>query len=153
MTRGYRDRPNVDPLPVNLNTVRQIIADGDAEVLVTTAEALGQNLVAVGLATSQIRNIFGTARKLQANWVGNPQRRAELRRELVLLKPKLDYQAAREAAVKPLKEWLIPAINLVYEAREDQQAENTRFQHFMDFFEATLAYHTAHGGKQDKGRQ
>ena len=52
------------------------------------------------------------------------------------------YQAARErgGGVKELTNVLTPAIDLVGENRN-------RFQNFVDFFEAILAYHTAAGGR------
>lgn len=127
-----------------------IIVAGETKQLVITAKDLGQELVRVDLKTSQIRNIFGTARKIQAIWFS---RRRDALHQLMLLQPKLEYQSMREQAVLPLKEWLIPAIDLVYDAKDDKDEEevNRRFTRFMDFFEATLAYHTAKGGKQDKG--
>ena len=61
-------------------------------------------------------------------------------RELLLLKPKLAYQAAREEKVKPLADVLEVAIDQVDGRRE-------RFQRFVELFEAILAYHTTYGGK------
>ena len=61
-------------------------------------------------------------------------------RELLLLKPKLAYQAAREPKVKPLADVLDVAIDQVEGQRE-------RFQRLVELFEAILAYHTKYGGK------
>jgi len=129
----------------NLNA---IVAQGDAETLVTEAEALGKQLAQQRLTTNQIRNVFGTVRRIEMNWPEKPEseadrkRAAQAQRQLLLLKPKMAYQAKRERGrgVQMLTDVLSEAIDLVGKDR-------TKFQHFVDFFEATLAYHKAHGGK------
>ncbi len=120
-----------------------IIVDGDAEKTVSVAEQLGGEL-ARQLTTSQIRNIFGTVRRIEMNWpehaTDEEARRA--RRDLVLLKPKMAYQAKRERGqgVKILTGILSDCIDLVGNNRQ-------RFGNFVDFFEAILAYHKAAGGR------
>ncbi len=125
---------------------RKIIADGDAGILTKRAEAVGASL-ARQLTTSQIRNDFGTARQIEMSWGirATEKERRRAARQLILLKPKLAYQARRERGergrgVQELADVLMPAIDLVGEDRD-------RFQNFMDFFEAILAYHTAAGGQ------
>jgi len=131
---------------MNRDTLHAIIVEGDAQTTVQEAEALGKDL-ARKLSTNQIRNIFGTVRRIEMNWPERPkdeaerQSAAQARRELLLLKPKMAYQAKRERGrgVQQLTDILSDAIDLVGEDR-------ARFQNFVDFFEATLAYHKAHGG-------
>jgi CRISPR-associated protein Csm2 len=122
---------------------RRIVIDGDARLLTEQAEAIGTSL-ARQLTTSQIRNVFGTVRQIEMNWGprATEMQRRNAARQLILLKPKLAYQAKRERGkgVEELANVLIPAIDLVGEDRD-------HFQNFMDFFEAILAYHTAAGGK------
>lgn len=126
--------------------LHSIIVNGDAKIMVKEADALGKNL-ARQLSTNQIRNIFGTVRRIEMNWPAEPkdktdrQRAAQAQRELLLLKPKMAYQAKRERGqgVRMLTDVLTQAIDLVGDDR-------TRFQNFVDFFEATLAYHKAYGG-------
>ena len=128
----------------NLNA---IVAQGDAETLVTEAEALGKQLAQQRLTTNQIRNVFGTVRRIEMNWPEKPEseadrkRAAQAQRQLLLLKPKMAYQAKRERGrgVKLLTDVLSEAIDLVGDNR-------TYFQNFVDFFEAILAYHKANGG-------
>jgi len=111
------------------------------------AEKLGASLKDQRLTTNQIRNIFGTVRRIEMNWPEKPkdevdrQRAITAQRELLLLKPKMAYQAKRERGkgVQMLTDVLSDAIDLVGKDRK-------RFQHFVDFFEAILAYHKAHGG-------
>jgi CRISPR-associated protein Csm2 len=127
--------------------LQKIITDGDAKTTVKEAEVLGKEL-ARQLSTNQIRNIFGTVRRIEMTWPEKPKNAeeenaaAQARRELLLLKPKMAYQAKRERGrgVKRLTDVLSEAIDLVENDRQ-------RFQHFVDFFEAILAYHKAHGGK------
>jgi len=74
-------------------------------------------------------------------------------RRLLLLKPKMAYRARRESggAVRTLVDVLDPAVDLVAKAKprvEGGSANNQddNFQRFVEFFEAILAYHKAHGG-------
>jgi CRISPR-associated protein Csm2 len=61
-------------------------------------------------------------------------------RQLILLKPKLAYQASRERrggiGMAVLRDLMSSAIDLV-------EADRERFQNLVDFLEAILAYHTA----------
>lgn len=147
MTNAPRNSP---VLPTNGREIRNhltpIIQAGDVQQLVETAERLGQQLVKDRLATAQIRNIFGTARRIQAG-MNHQDNTPALWREFVLLKPKLAYQAKRKPEVTRLASWLTEAIDLV-------ERDPQRFIYFMDFFEATLAYHTANGGtdKEERAR-
>ncbi len=122
---------------------QKIIVDGDAKVLTNRAENIGTSL-ARQLTTSQIRNVFGTVRQIEMSWGPRATEKAQkyAARQLILLKPKLAYQARRERGkgVEILKDVLSPAIELVGDDRQ-------RFQNFVDFFEAILAYHTAAGGQ------
>jgi CRISPR-associated protein Csm2 len=132
---------------MNRSILESIIVEGDAQVTVEQAEALGRDLFENRLSTSQIRNIFGTVRRIEMSWPDQPKDEAErqqaqqAKRDLLLLKPKMAYQAKRERGrgVKTLTDVLADAIELV-------QGDRQRFQHLVDFFEATLAYHRAHGG-------
>lgn len=123
----------------------KIIHYDEPEALVKLAENIGKRLALDDkLTTSQIRNIFGEARKIQSRWtITNSQRTA-----LVLLQPKLAYQAARHRQVEYLKSCLTDAIQaVVSEGSDRDQKELERFRRFMDFFEAILAYHKASGGR------
>jgi CRISPR-associated protein Csm2 len=162
MGRNREQQRPQPSFPVDREAVRVIITEDDPERLVQVAEDLGKYLADIGLTTSQIRNIFGTARRLQADWLRPRYEESELeeselivekrhaaRRQLVLLKPKLAYQAQRMPPVKPLADWLVEGINWVIE-NDDPKEQYFRFTRFMDFFEAVLAYHTAKGGKQEQ---
>jgi CRISPR-associated protein Csm2 len=142
---------------VNRGDLSAIITHDDPERLINTARTLADHLVGVGLTTSQIRNIFTTARQLQTKWLRpresergeTLEKRRSARRQLVLLKPKLALQGKRIPAVQTLADWLEAAIDDVI-AAENESIEYERFARFMEFFEAVLAYHTARGGRQEQ---
>lgn len=125
---------------------RKIIADGDVDLLVNTAQQVGE-AVARQLTTSQIRNIFGEVRRIEMNWrADQPTDDETAYRQVVLLQPKLAYQAKRERGrgVEELQGVLSPCIDVIRKARKDER--RLYFQRFVDFFEAILAYHKAAGG-------
>jgi CRISPR-associated protein Csm2 len=135
--------------------LRAIITDpAGAETLVTWADQLGRSLKNQGLATSQIRALFGEVRQIQAEWAIERRRDHAVRR-LILLKPKMAYRARKERgrAVEELVSVLDPALDLVVSAppRGDQAPgagnnQDDNFQRFVEFFEAILAYHKSYGG-------
>ena len=108
-----------------------VVIEKGGEPLVTAAENLGRKL-ARNLKTSQIRKVYGAVKKIQMSEEFN-------RNELIMLKPKLAYAAARKPEVEDLKDALTQAIN--------QVDNNEKFKNFVDFFEAILAYHRAFGGE------
>jgi CRISPR-associated protein Csm2 len=119
-----------------------IIRGDEPKMLVEEAEEAGKALAQQRLTKNQIRNIFGTVRQIQSSWphaISAEDEKTRVR-ELLLLKPKLAYQAAREEKVRPLADVLDVAIDQVEGKRE-------RFQRFVELFEAILAYHTSYGGK------
>lgn len=129
------------PIP-DQGTIRRIIVDGDPEVLVQWADKIGQ-AIARQITTSQIRNIFGTARQIQLRWDNDPEGAF---RDAVLLRPKLSYYAKREGrAMEDLRKILTPALEMMSEAEKTDERKK-RFNHFVDFFEAIVAYHRAYGG-------
>lgn len=110
---------------------------GDA--LVDAAEKLGTRLKNSGLKTAQIRKVYGAVKKIQ-------MRDEFQRNDLVMLKPKLAYAAARHSEVMDLKDALTQAIDQVTKAKDPVDTQK-KFKNFVDFFEATLAYHKAAGGQ------
>ena len=142
--QGARGQENVTPL-VSDADLDAIILRGDPEKTVACAERIGRDLANQKLSTSQIRALFGETRKIEMRWPRDAAGEAEAEaayRRLLLLKPKLRYQAARagrDAPVRALADVLDPAIDRV-------QRDRRRFQYFFEFFEAILAYHRAYGG-------
>lgn len=128
-------------------TALKIITSGEGNqnvgLLVDQAKAIGTNL-ARQLTTSQIRNIFGEVRRIEMGWSKDPQGSF---RQTVLLRPKLAYLAKKERGkgVEDLQQVLDPCIALIQDA-PDEAERKVRFERFVDFFEAILAYHKAGGG-------
>jgi CRISPR-associated protein Csm2 len=125
-----------------------IITDPNgAETLVKQADQLGKDLKEMGLATNQIRALFGEVRQIQGQWSMGGENRQRAARRLILLKPKMAYRARKERgrAVSELVEVLRPALDEVI-AEKDSEKQNGHFKRFVEFFEAILAYHKAYGG-------
>ncbi len=144
MNRGP-DRGGGGVTPIAKDDVKQIIQTNDPKKLVEGAERFGRELADRQLTKAQIRTIFGTVRQIEASWQSTADSALALRR-LLLLKPKLAYQAARSAPVKPLRIVLENAIDAVAETG-DPKEQLERFGRFVDLFEAILAYHTEAGGR------
>ena len=136
-------------LNVSTDTLKRIIVTGDAESLVKSAESVG-TILGRNLKTNQIRAIFGTVRQIEMNWddKADVDKRQQAQRDLVLLKPKMAYQAKRDGykgkGLFALSEVLSEAIDLVMQG--DAAGQRQRFSYFVDYFEAILAYHKVAGG-------
>ena len=118
--RSSRDQRQSNQPASNYKLPENVIEEG-GQPLVTAAENLGKSLQSRGLKTSQIRKIYGAVKKIQVS-------EAFRQNDLIMLKPKLAYAAARERAVTDLKEALTQAI--------DKVDSPERFKNFVDFFEA-----------------
>lgn len=114
------------------------VEKGIDNTFVKWADGFGQE-IGRKVTTSQIRNIFGSVKKLEMGGdVDLPQ--------LLLLKPRIAYARQRNRELAPLAEELTSAIDAVDAAR-DPADQQERFRRFCQGFEAILAYHRAHGGK------
>lgn len=119
-----------------------------ATLLIETAEELGKTLASkeVNLGTAQIRALFGEVRLIQAQWsISNQAVYAQ--RRMILLKPKMAYRVRRERGqgVKILVSFLNPALDQVI-LEKDPKKQQEKFDRFVEFFEAILAYHKSYGG-------
>lgn len=122
----------------------RLILSGDngSQTLVKKAEDVGKQLARERLKASQIRAVFDEVRQIESLWLQDAQKALH---KVNLLKPKLAYRAARsQDGVPTLKEVLTEAIDIVVESPE---AAKERFRRFTEFFEAIIAYHKAHGGR------
>ena len=121
------------PHPGNKIEIAKVIKEG-GESLVQKAQALGEKLAILELKTTQIRKIYSAVKKIERS--GFDQNK------LVMLKPKLAYAAARNDQVTLLKEALTQAIDHINQVEDKKE----KFENFINFFEAILAYHKAAGG-------
>ena len=143
--------------------MRKIIVDGDAEVLINCAERIGSKLKEMNLATHQIRGVLGDIHMIEMTW---PSSAAEAQRELRLLKPKLAYQSKKVKEtldgqdvfpVEELREVICRVIDIVLEQPDEPEAgekanageteRHNSFRRLLNFFEAIVAYHRYHGGR------
>jgi CRISPR-associated protein Csm2 len=140
--RPPQDQPRIElPSDRDLGIIIRGEDVESAKLTVEWGKKLGKHLKR-DLKSSQIRGIFGQVRQIEMNWpsdIDDPQQARAAERELILLKPKLAYQAERVQGVSDLAELLSAAIDQV-------QGNRKYFQRFVDFFEAVLAYHKAEGG-------
>lgn len=115
-------------------------------------EAFGKWLADNKLTTNQIRNVFGEVRRIQMKGTTRT-----FDSELLLLKPKLAYAKARksqsgkgaEKSAEALQKVLSAGIDAIFFVghKDRPQEKFDRFENFVNFFEAVLAYHRAYGGK------
>ncbi len=135
----------------NIIAPENITEDESAKLLVRWADIIGAFL-SEDLSTSQIRAIFGEVRQiegqLRVSQVSNDQTSGAEKpwTRLRLLIPKMQYRKEKEKGqgVKNLVKVLDPAVKLVVDGDSSKRAE--RFERFVNFFEAILAYHKSYGG-------
>ncbi len=106
--------------------------------LVKHAEEFGPYLKQQRLETNQVRKFLDAVNRIKAD-LSETGKFDEIETEIVLLKPKLAYAAARQRAAKPLGEVISAAIDKVH-SKED-------FERLVQLIESIIAYHKAEGGK------
>ncbi|MCL1465975.1 type III-A CRISPR-associated protein Csm2 [Argonema galeatum] len=122
--------------------------------LVKHAEEFGPYLKNQRLETNQIRKFLDAVNQLKARLAQDEdetikqgkteEEKAKLRfgkieSDVVLLKPKLAYAAARQKAAKPLSDVMSAALDKVYSSED--------FDRLVQLIESIIAYHKAEGGK------
>ena len=134
----------VAPNPDAAIEMADVIEKG-GDALVKAAENLGKSISNrnSGITTSQIRKVYSAVKKIQMK-IQVDREFERNRNDLILLKPKLAYVAARaprgrETSTEKLQDALTQAI--------DRVDNHEKFKNFVNFFEATLAYHKAAGGQ------
>lgn len=149
--------PQNTPIAFDAETLKKIISpasvseEESAQLLVRWADIVGAFL-SEDLSTSQIRAIFGEVRQIEGQLHVSQISKDEKSKEekvwtrLRLLIPKMQYRKEKEKGqgVKNLVKVLDPAVKLVLDGDASTRAE--RFERFVNFFEAILAYHKSYGG-------
>lgn len=130
---NQQTRQHAPPDQVSADQVQRAIYEG-GRALVELAERVGRQVKNEGLTTNQIRNIYGLVKKMEMKGFSA--------HELMMLKPKMAYAAARASGrgAQILSKVLSHAIDAV-------GSDASKFPRFVDLFEAILAYHKAAGGK------
>lgn len=106
--------------------------------LVHHAEQFGRHLKQQRLETNQVRKFLDAINRLKSI-LAQENDFSKIETEVVLLKPKLAYAAAREKAAIPLSKVISKAIDKVDKAED--------FERLVQFIESIIAYHKAEGGK------
>lgn len=129
----------------------QWIATGIDEKAVEFANEFGEHLCDLqqdrpgreAMTTSQIRNYFGEVRRIQAKVQvdGFDKNRTPF----LLLQPKLAYAEARVKS--KVGRSRITSFRVIMDDAHRAVKSIDHFQNFVDFLEATLAYHKFYGGR------
>ena len=95
------------------------------------------------MTTSQIRNFFGEVRRIQAKVQvdGFDNNKTPF----LLLRPKLAYAQAR--VIAKVGRSRITVFREIIDDAHSEVKNKEHFQNFVDFLEATLAYHKFYGGR------
>lgn len=108
------------------------------------AEEFGGYLVENRLTTSQIRNIYGEVKRIEAKRL----EKTNSLKDLLLLKPKIAYAAKRAGTrgIEDFKKIMDQMLDAVIYTKAESR--DNAFDNFIDLFEAILAYHKAKGGRE-----
>ncbi|MEC4892638.1 MAG: type III-A CRISPR-associated protein Csm2 [Oscillatoria sp. PMC 1051.18] len=125
----------INELPGTLQTypIRQVVEH---------AKELGPYLKRQGLETNQIRKFLDAINRIKTQITQTETQKdvfLKIEPDIVLLKPKLAYAAARQKAAKPLSQVMSTAIDKVHSVED--------FNRLVQFIESIIAYHKAEGGK------
>ncbi len=127
------------------------LKDYSIRLLVEHAQEFGPYLKNQGLQTNQVRKFLDAINRLKVKIAQdadqsqkdidkkNQEVFSKIEPEVVLLKPKLAYAAARQPAAKPLSKVISIAIDKVHSIED--------FERLVQFIESTIAYHKAEGGQ------
>jgi CRISPR-associated protein Csm2 len=116
------------------------VTKGLDENVIGSARELATEMARKGISTSQIRNIFGELKKIQALGVDSEKGKARL----YMVGPKIAYSIGRlEKRDKEKKEVFSKLLNEVEQSVGSivESDERKRFDNFVEYMEAIVAYH------------
>lgn len=125
---------------------KQWITDGADEDMIKFAEKCGKYMAPTGkgdqdaLTNSQIRNVFGEIKRIQA---GTYEKN---KAAFLLLRPKMAYNAGRGIKNNGQMKYGIQLFKKVFDAAAVEVKSESDYQNFVNLMEAILAYHKAFGG-------
>lgn len=125
-------KPIVEQIIDTINGLTGGLNEYPIRLLVKHAEEFGPYLKQQRLETNQVRKFLDAINRLKAD-LAEKNDFAAIETEVVLLKPKLAYAAARQRAAKPLSDVISDAIDKVY-SKED-------FERLVQLIESIIAYH------------
>lgn len=126
----------------NKENIELIISNDDPRLLIEEAEKLAKGIFDNKEATkTQIRRLFSSLRSIEYAWpltIENDQsknERADAYRQLLLMSPRLAYEAKRHSSLKKVCEIIQSGIDAV-----DLNDRRT-FERLVQFFEAVVGYY------------
>lgn len=123
-------------------TIQKIIQDDkNAAELVIFAKEKANSLKSDDMSSSQLRNIFGEFRKIEAFWEKDKD---SSQRRLRLVQPKLAYLKARDKKTGYFCAIMTEAIDNVFESKDRDKS----FINCINLLEALVAYHKSIGGRE-----
>jgi len=126
------------------------LAELKPEDLNAIADEKGKDFTKI--KTNQIRNVFANINAIRTDFKiaittkdaqDQNEKINKIKRDLVLLKPKLAYAAGRQNVVKPFQEFLFELINKTVNSKKLELA----LENFFIMVESVVAYHKFYGGK------
>ncbi|MGB7439986.1 MAG: type III-A CRISPR-associated protein Csm2, partial [Coleofasciculaceae cyanobacterium] len=158
-SRDSNSRQTTDNLVIHEQIIKTInehsgLKEYPIRILVEQAEKFGPYLKQQRLETNQVRKFLDAINRLKVKIAQDEdeivksaktdEEREKIRfdkiePDIVLLKPKLAYAAARQKAAKPLSEVMSAAIDKVHSPED--------FNRLVQLIESIIAYHKAAGGK------
>ena len=126
------------------------LAELKPEDLNAIADKKGKDFTTI--KTNQIRNVFANINAIRKDFKiaittkdaqDQNEKINKIKRDLVLLKPKLAYAAGRQNVVKPFQKFLFELINKTVNSKKIELA----LENFFIMVESVVAYHKFHGGK------
>lgn len=126
------------------------LAELKPEDLNAIADKKGKDFTTI--KTNQIRNVFANINAIRTDFKiaittkdaqDQNEKINKIKRDLVLLKPKLAYAAGRQNVVKSFQEFLFELINKTVNSKKIELA----LENFFIMVESVVAYHKFHGGK------
>ena len=145
-----RSKDSTDVVERIINTINSLdsgLQSYNIRTLVEDASDFGPFLRNQRLETNQIRKFLDAINRVKADLIGDEpgsgqessKSFVEIEADIVLLKPKLAYAAARQRAAKPLSSVMSAAIDKVHSLED--------FERLVQFIESIIAYHKAAGGR------
>lgn len=116
------------------------ITDGLEAEAVISAKELGESLADQKVSTSQIRNVFGEIRRVQALGVDS-----DGKNRLYMIEPKLAYVMGKSKGEKQGFKDLLKVVNKSVPIVLEKNSKE-RFGNFVNYMEAVVAYHRYNGG-------
>lgn len=128
LTEGVKD---LEPL----KEWGQFLAESDKEI-VNGRERIKK----ASVSTSQIRKFFGAIKRIQADFDLSKS-------EILLLDAKLAYAVGRDVKNGRNQSKIKEFYDLISPLIRDVNQDKMKFKHFVNVFEAIVAYHKAAGGE------